>query len=266
MWLVEARTLFGRTRVKALLVFLAVVPVFLALAVYLSGGPAGGNGPAFMDRAARNGVFTALAGLAVTMPFFIPLSIAVVAGDAIAGEASLGTLRYLLVRPAGRAQLLLAKGVTVAIFCLAAVLTVVVAGLIAGIAFFSHGEVVTLSGTTVPFLDGVGRALLAALVVGTSMLGLASIGLFVSTVTDVPIAAMAVTIGVVIVSGILDSVSQVSFLHPWLFTNYWTAFVDLARDPIRWHEIWKDVVLQAGYVAVFGSAAWAQMTSRDVVA
>ncbi|HMK96470.1 MAG TPA: ABC transporter permease subunit [Acidimicrobiales bacterium] len=266
MWLVEARTTFSRARVLAALGVLMAVPVFLALAVYLSGGPGGGQGPAFLDRASRNAVFTALAGLAVTMPFFVPLSVAIVAGDAVAGEANLGTLRYLLTRPAGRSRLLLAKAVVLGLFCLVAAGAVVVAGLIAGVAFFPHGQVVTLSGTTIPFLDGMGRSLLAAVVVGLSMWGLASIGLFISTLTDVPIAAMAITVGAVIVSGILDGVSQVAFLHPWLLTNYWTAFADLIRDPVRWHEVWKDLVLQAAYVAVFGSAAWARMTTRDVLA
>jgi ABC-2 type transport system permease protein len=112
----------------------------------------------------------------------------------------------------------------------------------------------------------VGRSLLAAAVVGASMFGLASVGLFISTLTDAPIAAMAVTVAVVIVSAIVDGVSEVSFLHPWMLTNYWTAFTDLARAPVRWHAIWKDLVLQAGYVVVFGSAAWARMTSRDVMA
>jgi ABC-2 type transport system permease protein len=266
MWLVEARTLFGRARVRALLVFLAAVPVVLAVAIDRSGGPGGGNGPAFLDRASHNAVFTALAALTVTMQFLIPLSVSVVAGDSIAGEANMGTLRYLLVRPAGRARLLLAKGIVVALFCLVAALVVVVAGLVAGAIFFPHGEVVTLSGTTIPFVDGVGRSLLAALVVGAGMFGLASIGLFISTFTDVPIAAMAITLGAVIVSLILDNVPEVSFLHPWLLTNYSTAFSDLLRDPMRWHYVWKDLVLQAGYVAVFGSGAWARMTSRDVLA
>jgi ABC-2 type transport system permease protein len=250
MSLVEARTLFRRARVLALLGVLVVVPVFLALAVYLSGGPAAGHGPAFLDRATHNGVFTALAALGVTMPFFIPLSVAVVAGDSIAGEASLGTLRYLLVRPAGRARLLLAKALVVAAFCLVAALVVATAGIIAGVAFFPHGQVVTLSGTTIPFLDGLGRSLLASLVVGASMFGLAAIGVFVSTVTDAPIAAMAITLGAVIVAAILDGLSQVAFLHPWLLTNYWLAFGDLIRDPVRWHEIGQDLALQAGYVAL----------------
>ncbi|MGD0808796.1 MAG: ABC transporter permease subunit [Acidimicrobiales bacterium] len=266
MWLVEARTVLGRARVRALLAVLAAVPVFLVVAVYLSGGPAAGNGPPFVDRVSHNAVFAALAALTVAMPFFIPLSVAVVAGDAIAGEANLGTLRYLLVQPAGRSRLLLAKGVVLALFCVVAAVDIAVVGLVAGIVFFPHGAVVTISGTTVSFLDGAGRSLIAALVVGASMFGLASIGLFVSTLSDVPIAVMATTVGLVIVSGILDSVSEVSFLHPWLFTNYWTAFYDLARAPVYWHDIWKDLVLQAGYVAVFGAAAWARMTSRDVLA
>ncbi len=265
MGLVEARTVFGRARVRALLGVLAAVPVFLGVVVYLSGGPAAGEGPSFLDRVVHNGVFTALAALTVTMPFFIPLSIAVVAGDSVAGEANMGTLRYLVARPAGRARLLAAKAAVVGLFCLAAALVVVVTGLVVGAAFFSHGRVVTLSGTTVSFLDGVGRSLLAGLVVGASMFGLAAIGVFVSTMTDVPIAAMAVTIGAVIVSAILDGVSQVSFMHPWLFTNYWAAFADLLRDPVRWHGIAKDLVLQTGYVAVFGAAAWARMTTRDVL-
>ena len=86
MWLVEARTVLGRARVRALLVVLAAVPVFLVVAVYLSGGPASGNGPPFVDRVSHNAVFAALAALTVAMPFFIPLSVAVVSGDAIAGE------------------------------------------------------------------------------------------------------------------------------------------------------------------------------------
>jgi len=266
MWLVEARMVFRRARVRALLALLAAVPVFLALAVYLTGGPNGGNGPAFLDRATENGVFAALAALAVTMPFFIPLAVAVVAGESIAGEASLGTLRYLLVRPAGRARLLLAKATVVALFCLVAALVVVVAGIIAGLGFFPHGQVVTLSGTTISLVSGLARSLLAALVVGASMFGLAAIGIFVSCFTDAPIAAMALTLGAVIVSAILDGVSQVAFLHPWLFTNYWLSFADLVRDPVRWANIEKDLILQAGYVAFFGSAAWARMTSRDVLA
>ena len=102
MLLAELAGLFRRVRVRILLLVLVAAPFFLALAVRASGGPSGGAGPTFLDRVSHNGVFAALAGLVVTVPFFLPLTVAVVAGDAVAGEASLGTLRYLLARPAGR--------------------------------------------------------------------------------------------------------------------------------------------------------------------
>ena len=114
MLLAELATLFRRMRVKALLAVLAAIPAALAVAVYFSGGPSTGRGPTFLDQVSHNGMFAALAGLTVAIPFFLPLVVAVVSGDAIAGEANLGTLRYLLTRPSGRTRLLATKAATVA--------------------------------------------------------------------------------------------------------------------------------------------------------
>jgi ABC-2 type transport system permease protein len=261
----ELATQFRRRRMIALLVVLAAVPAALALAVYLSGGPQAGNGPTFLDQVTRNGVFAALAGLTITIPFFLPLTVGVVAGDTIAGEGSLGTLRYLLVRPSGRSRLLLVKAATAAVFCLVAALTVAAGGLIAGAILFPIGRVTTLSGTTVSLLEGMLRTFGAALVVGMSLFGMASIGLFISTLTDVPVGAMAATVGLAILSAVLDAVPQVHGIHPWLFTHRWLAFGDLLRSPVTWTDIRKDLLLQAGYIAVFGSAAWARFTTKDIL-
>src|SRR5438105_3193938 len=158
----ELATLFRRLRVRALLGVLAAVPAGLAVAVYLSGGPSSGRGPTFLDQVSHNGMFAALAGLTVTIPFFLPLVVSVVSGDAIAGEANLGTLRYLLTRPAGRTRLLGVKAATVAIFCLAATVAVALGGLIAGVILFPVGKVVTLSGTTLSLTEGILRTFAAA--------------------------------------------------------------------------------------------------------
>ncbi|MGH8918248.1 MAG: ABC transporter permease, partial [Actinomycetes bacterium] len=198
-----------------LLVVMFAIPVLLAIAVYASGGPSSGRGPSFLDRVSHNGVFAALAGLTVSLPFFLPLTVAVVAGDTISGEASLGTLRYLLTRPAGRVRLLLVKaGATVA-YCLSAALAVAFGGLIAGSILFPLRDLTTLSGTTISLANGIGRTLLAAVVVGASLLGLAAIGMFISALTDVPVGAMAATAGLAVLSQILDAVPQVHAIHPW---------------------------------------------------
>jgi ABC-2 type transport system permease protein len=261
----ELRHTFRRTRVRVSLLVLALIPLFLAVAVKASGGPAAGSGPTFLSRVSHNGVFTALAALTVTTPLFLPLTVSVVAGDSIAGEASLGTLRYLLARPAGRLRLLSVKAATVLAFCLAGSLVVAAAGLVAGAVFFPLGRVTTLSGTTISLAAGVGRVLLAAVIVAASLLGLAAIGLFLSTVTDVPQGAVAATVGAAIVSAVLDAVPEVAWIHPWLFTHDWQAFPDLLRTPVVWGAIVRDLLLQAGYVAVFATAAWAWFTTKDVL-
>jgi ABC-2 type transport system permease protein len=266
MFRAELATLFRRLRVRALLVVLAAVPAALALAVYLSGGPAAGRGPTFLDQVSHNGTFAALAGLTVTIPFFLPLVVAVVSGDAIAGEASLGTLRYLLTRPSGRTRLLAVKAATVAIFCLAAAVAVALGGLVAGAILFPLGDVVTLSGTTVSLGEGIVRTFAAAGIVGASLLGLASIGLFISTLTDVPVGAMAATVGFAVLSAVLDSIPQTRAIHPWLFTHRWLAFGDIIRTPMRWSSIVADLRLQLGYIVVFVTAAWARFTTKDVLA
>ncbi len=266
MLFAELYNLFRRTRVRVLLIVLFLIPFLLTVAVRASGGPGAGDGPTFLDRVSHNGVFAALAGLAVTIPFFLPLTVAVVAGDAISGEASVGTLRYLLARPAGRLRLLGVKSVTVGAFCLLAGIVVAAGGLVGGAIFFPVGRVVTLSGTTISLGSGLGRTLLAAVIVGASLLGLAAIGLFISTMTDVPVGAMAGTVGIAVLSAVLDAVPQVSAIHPWLFTHDWQSFPDLLRVPIVWSGIVRDLLLQVGYAVVFGAAAWARFTTKDVLA
>jgi ABC-2 type transport system permease protein len=162
----------------------------------------------------HNGVFAALAGLTVTMPFFLPLAVSMVAGDTVAGEASLGTLRALLFRPVGRTRLLVTKYAIASGFCLAATFVIAAAGLLAAAVLFLLGRVTMLSGATVSLGEGVLRSLGAAGVVGLSMLGLAAVGLFVSTLTESPMAAMAVTAGVAITSQTLDAIPRLRAISP----------------------------------------------------
>jgi ABC-2 type transport system permease protein len=266
MWRNELATLFRRRRTQAMLLALMAVPIAITLVVRFAGGPDDGQGPTFLSQVTQNGVFAVLAGLTVTLPFFLPMAVAVVAGDSVAGEGSLGTLRYILTRPAGRSRLLLSKGLTVAVFCLVATTLVAVAGLITGVIVFPVGRITTLSGDTLPLTDGMLRISLAALLIGVSLLGLAAIGLFISTLTDVPVGAMAGTLGLFILVGVLDALPQTRGLHPWLFTDHWLSYTDLLRTHIQWSDVVRNIELQSLYVAVFGALAWARFTSKDILA
>ena len=79
------------------------IPFLIALAFYLAkSDPHGGEGPLFFQQVTGNGMFVALAALSALLPFLLPMAAAMVAGYMIAGEAELGTLRIVLLRPVRR--------------------------------------------------------------------------------------------------------------------------------------------------------------------
>ncbi|HEY6801467.1 MAG TPA: ABC transporter permease [Agromyces sp.] len=261
----ELRTLFRRWRTWAMLGALALIPILIAVAILVAGPAPAGRGPAFLDQITNNGLFVALTAMIVAIPLFLPLTIGVVAGDAIAGEASHGTLRYLLIAPAGRIRLLVVKYLVAAAFCAAAALTVVVVGALVGWALFPIGEVTLLSGATVSVGEALLRFLAIAAYVTVSLLGMSAIGLFLSTLTTVPVGAMAATAILAVVSQILGALPQLEWLHPWLFTHYWLGLGDLMREPIVWESFADNALLQAGYIVVFGALAGGRFLTKDVL-
>ncbi|MEE1759158.1 ABC transporter permease [Streptomyces sp. SP18BB07] len=274
----ELLTTFRRWRTIALLGVLAAVPILVGIAVRIEtgdgssmgggpdGGGGGGGGPAFIAQITNNGLFLVFTALAATLPFFLPMAVGVIAGDAIAGEANAGTLRYLLVSPAGRTRLLLTKYATTMTFCLVATLVVAASALAVGALLFPLGDLTTISGTRISFAEGLLRALLIALAVAASLIGVAALGLFISTLTNSGIAAMATTVGLLITVQILDQIPQLDALHPYFFSHYWLSFADLMREPVYWDDLQRNLGLQAVYAAVFGSAAWARFTAKDITA
>ncbi|MFB9071055.1 ABC transporter permease [Citricoccus parietis] len=237
----------------------------MGVAVRVTSGPPQGRGPAFLDQVAASGLFLAVAAVMVCMPFFLPLTVAVVAGDSIAGEAAHGTLRYLLVAPVRRAGLLAVKYAVALVFCLAAALVVAAVGVLTGLALFGTGPLVLPSGMTITSAETLGRIGLMVLYATVSLSGLGAIALFVSTLTDVPVGAMAAAVVLTIVAQILGALPQLAWLHPWLFTHHWMGFADLLRAPLLWDSFRENALLQASYVAVFGALAYGRFTTKDVL-
>ena len=263
----ELGMVFRRRRNQVILVVLAGIPILIAVAVRMSNHPGrggGADGPAFFGSIVSNGVFVALAALTVTMPFFLPLAVSVASGDAVAGEANLGTLRYLLVVPVSRTRLVLVKYAGTLAYCAAAVFTVAVTGAVIGAVLFPVGPVTLLSGTQVSLAQGLWRLFLVALYLVACLAAVAAIGLFVSTLTESPVAAMATTAVLALISQVLDSVPQIGWIHPWLFSHYWLNFGDLLLDPISGASVQRGLLAAVAYVAVAGSLAWARFSGKDV--
>jgi ABC-2 type transport system permease protein len=262
----ELGMVFRRRRNQAILAVLAAIPVVIAVAIKLTApeDDGSGDGPPFLFSITANGIFVALTALTVVLPLFLPLAVSVVAGESVAGEASIGTLRYLLVVPVSRTRLLAVKYAGALAYCLAAALVVAAVGTLMGALLFPVGPVTLLSGTQVSYLEGLGRLALVALYIAAMMAGLAAIGLFVSTLTESAIAAMATTAVLSVLSQVLNQVPQLDWLAPWLFSHYWLDYGDLLRDPIATAGVTRGLAATAAYVLVFGSLAWSRMTTKDV--
>ena len=188
----ELRLIFGRPRNLALLGVLAIAGVFFGIVLRLTINSGGSGGFPFLNQLAGNGVFLALVMLALTVSLpLLPLAVAVVSGDAIAGEAGHGTLRVLLTVPAGRTRLLVVKYAAIMVFSLAACLLIAVVSLIMGLILFHTGPVTLLSGNTISLGAGVLRVLVVDGLLAVAMTSLGAIGLAASTLTQHPVGAIA---------------------------------------------------------------------------
>lgn len=256
---------FRRWRNLALLGVLAVIPVLLGVALKLAGSTGGGGqGPPFLGQVAGNGIFLSFLALTVMLTLVLPLAVAVVAGDSVAGEAGHGTLRYLLTVPAGRSRLLGVKYIALLAFGIVGSLVVAAVSLAVGAAAFGVGPVTLLSGTTVSLAAGLLRLLLVTLYVAAAMGALAAIGLAVSTLTEHAIAAMAAVLVLVIGSEVADSVPQFAVVHPYLPTHWWLSFDGLLRAPAAWPAVGHGLLSFAAYAVIFGAVAWARFTTADI--
>lgn len=262
----ELSVLFRRRRTWAMLFTIALIPIFLAIAVKLSGSTVPpGEGPPFLDRVSQNGLFVGFTAMIMAIPLFLPLTIGVVAGDTIAGEANTGTLRYLLIAPVNRARLLVVKFLGAAAFCLAATFTLMITGIIIGAILFPVGPVTLLSGDVVSIPQALLRIFLVAIYVTISLLGLSAIGLFISTLTVIPVGAMAATVVVSTVTQILGALPQIAVIHPYLISYYWLGFADILRNPMDLGSMLSNTLLQLAYIAIFGSLAYSRFTTKDVL-
>lgn len=271
---VELSKLVRRPRVWACIGLLCALPTLVAVLLASTRlAPPPGRGQAFLSAVLSNGQLYPAAALAIVLPVFFPITVAVVAGDLIAGEASTGTLRYLLIRPVGRTRLLVAKLVAIAAYVLLAVVTVTATSYLVGVAAFGFGPgaavgqaggITSLSGAQ---LSPSQLALRLAGTIGyiaLAMVAVGAIALFLSTVTDSSLAAALGALAVIVTSAVLTPLDAAAVLTPYLPTTRWLAWVDFFRDPILWRDIRTGTLAQLAYIAVLLGAAWANFTTRDI--
>jgi ABC-2 type transport system permease protein len=266
----ELRVTFFRRRNQLLLLAVALFPLLIGIGLKAAaphgGGERGpsGNSAAYFSQLAGNGVFLTFVALSLLLLLVMPVVVAVVSGDSIAGEAGYGTLRYLLAAPAGRTRLLAVKYAMIVVWAVTVTFLVSVVALVAGVALFGAGPVTLLSGTTVSLASGLVHVLWVTLYVCAAMAAVGAIGLAISTFTEHSIGAIAAVLILVVASEVIDNIPQFAPVAPYIPTHWWLSFDSLLRTPIDTTTLWHGLLSFAVYAALFLSIAWARFTSADV--
>jgi ABC-2 type transport system permease protein len=244
----------------------ALIPFIIALAIELAdSGPQQGEGPQFLARVLGNGMYVPLAALSALLPFLLPMAAAMVAGYMLAGEAELGTLRIILLRPVRRGAIVLTKWAAAMLYLLVGFALMVASGLLFGGVFFGLHPMVLLSGTSVGVWHGLGLIALACLYGLAAMACIVSLAMLFSALTDSSLTALIATIVVYIVIGVLTSFSYFDWLRPWVFPTYFENYLDFFRDPIYWKPVLKGLAAFAAWSGGLTAAAWLLFRRKDVL-
>ncbi len=261
--LAELRWVLRRPRNMLALLGLAALPVLIGTVIALAGGPSPGEGPPLLSSVAGNGLVLPIVTLMLAQNLLLPLVVSMVAADALAGESSNGTLRSLLLAPVGRVRLVWVKATGVLVMTLLAVAVIGVSGAVTGLVVVGSDGLVTLSGTTLPLGEALGRVALAVGWSSVQMLAVGAIALAISSLTDHPLVVLAATVGTVIVFGVLGAIPSLAWLEPFLVTTGWYSIGDFLRDPIATQELLPSLWRAVCYIVIGVSATIGRMATKD---
>jgi ABC-2 type transport system permease protein len=264
-----------RTRTLVIAALLVGLPTLIVAAINARAHRAeGGPGEGLFRLARQSGLLVPAAVLSVMSAFLLVVIAGTLAGDSVAGDAGWGNLRYLLMRPVPRGRLLAAKAFVAGVLIWAATILVALAGLVAGLVLFgSHAVTVPGVGsglviTPSSFQLGVGtlfaRDLVATAYVAFGFTALLALGTLFSTLTDNAASAIGATIGVYIVSEILNGITalgQIRYAFPTHYLDAWTPMFTDNRYP---HDMLVGIGVQIAYLVVFGTAAIIWFRRKDI--
>ena len=214
-----------------------------------------------------------------TLLIQIPILVALVAGDAISGEANMGTLRLLLTKPVSRTQLIMIKFAASLIFTIALLIWMAVMALLLSMAIFGTDDLLIfrVKGEESQILqitkdDVLWRYLAAFGYAAVALTVIAALALLLSIFAENSVGPIIATVCVVIVCTIISNINVPIIdknVKPWLFTSYlvgWKGFFYIATDednaPIKgsienWAAIRNSLYILLAHIALFlGAAVW----------
>jgi ABC-2 type transport system permease protein len=254
----QRRTLFG-------LGAMALVPILFVAALEITqDGPPEGEAP-FATQLLDNGLAVPLVTLAFATFVLLPLVVAFVAGDAVAGEVAGRTLKTVLSRSVGRTELFFSKAAAVGVYCLAAPAVLAGVGLLAGYLAGGFAPLAGLGGEPISVGRGIALVWGGAGLVSVPLMALAAFAIFLSATTHNSLGSGVGAVVLVLLLRLASGLGLAGPLDPYLLTNQFEAWLNLTRDPIAWEPIARSLWVSLLWGGLFLAGAWAVFARRDVL-
>lgn len=199
----------------------------------------------------------------------IPLLITFVAGDQLAGEATAGTYRLILVRPVSRTRIFISKFITTVIYTIVFVAFLAILSVGLSLLMLGRGDLIIMQRgiLILPEADVPWRFLTGYFLAAWAMLTIASISFFFSSFVENAIGPIISTMGLNIIFIVVTVIPLELFqdIKPYLFTNYMNVWQRAFEDPIPWQSIGTSAGVLGAYSLGFVLAAWVIFRRRDIL-
>jgi ABC-2 type transport system permease protein len=172
-----------------------------------------------------------------TLLIQVPILVALIAGDAISGEANMGTLRLMLTKPVSRTRILLVKFAASFIFTIMLLLWMAVMALLLSMLIFGVDDMLIfrVKGEESQILqiakdDILWRYFAAFGYAAVALTVIAALALLLSIFAENSIGPIIATVCIVIICTIVSNINVPIIdknVKPWLFTSYlvgWKGF------------------------------------------
>jgi ABC-2 type transport system permease protein len=205
-----------------------------------------------------------------TLLIHVPLLISLVAGDMIAGEANMGTLRMLLTKPVSRTQVVLSKFIATCFYTLLLLTFMALLALPLSLAIFGKGDLMIMKSEQVVILDNADilwRYIAAFGFAALSMLTVAALAFLLSVFAENSIGPIIAAMSIIIVFTILTSMDIPFFnaLKPFLFTNHMLNWKGFFERPVDTGEVLKSILVLTGHILLFVTLAITIFRRKDIL-
>ena len=222
-----------------------------------------------------------------TLLIQVPILVALVAGDAISGEANMGTLRLLLTKPISRTQIILVKFAASVVYTIGLLIWMAVMALFLSLLIFGADDMLIfrVKGDESQILqitkdDIMWRYFAAFGYAAVALTVIAALALLLSVFAENSIGPIIATVCIVIVCTVISNINVPIIdknVKPWLFTSYlvgWKGFFYIGTTeegvPIKgsienWPAIRNSLNILLAHIVILLGATMYIFKKKDIL-